>query len=116
MPVNGNNQEETFITVLVDSAINDYPPVSFYAEDNAAVAKLFAPLMEDVYVKKISSSELEISIPDNGEQKIMLVTVPYESRWKAATGNETLNTVKVWNTFLGVELIPGIKNVRLEYR
>ena len=116
LPVNGNNQEETFITVLVDSAINDYPPVSFYAEDNAAVAKLFAPLMEDVYVKKISSSELEISIPDNGEQKIMLVTVPYESRWKAATGNETLNTVKVWNTFLGVELIPGIKNVRLEYR
>lgn len=114
IPVVGKNNSET-ITIRVDSSISDKPLVSFYTENTDNVSDLFTPLMKDVYVKKISSSVLEISIPQSTGQETLLVTVPYDSRWKATSGNDILNTGKIWGTFLGVELPSGVKMVRLEY-
>lgn len=115
LPVIGNGKGDTTISIRVDTGICDRPVVSFYAENEDAVSNLFTPLMKDVYVRKISSSVLEITIPQSADQNTLLVTVPYDSRWKAKSGNDILNTGKIWDTFLGVELPSGVRMVRLEY-
>ena len=108
--------EKTEVRVLVDSVVTDKPVIHFYTEDPKNVAQLFSPLMKDITVKKMSSSELQISLPSLSEPGILLVTLPYDSRWKASSGGEVMKTKEIWDIFLGIEIPAGNNELRLKYR
>ena len=104
------------IKILVDSAVADKLDIQFYVEDVHAVSELFTSLMTDVTVNKISSSALQILLPEITEKKLLLITIPYDSRWSAICESNTLKTVQIWDTFLGVEVPAGNRKISLVYR
>ena len=104
------------IKILVDSAVADKLDIQFYVEDVHAVSELFTSLMTDVTVNKISSSALQILLPEITEKKLLLITIPYDSRWSAICESNTLKTVQIWDTFLGVEVPAGDRKISLVYR
>ena len=108
--------EKTEFKILAESALADNPVIHFYTEDQENVAQLFSPLMKDLTVKKLSSSVLQISLTPTEESGMLLVTLPYDSRWKASSGGEVLKTKEIWDMFLGIEIPAGVSELRLDYR
>ncbi len=108
--------EKTEFKILAESALADNPVIHFYTEDQENVAQLFSPLMKDLTVKKLSSSVLQISLTPTEKSGMLLVTLPYDSRWKASSGGEGLKTKEIWDMFLGIEIPAGVSELRLDYR
>ncbi len=118
IPLSLPSGEDDIVTIkiLVDSAVVDKLGIQFHVEDVNAVTALFTPLMADISVNKISSSALQITLPKVTEKKLLLTTIPYDSRWSAVCERDPLKTVQVWDTFLGVEVPAGDCDIRLDYR
>lgn len=80
--------------------------------------------IEDIY-KELSSNQLEIieikdgyikgNIEATEEKNVLMLTLPYEKGWNVKVDGKEIETTKIFDTFLGVELEPGNHEVEFSY-
>ena len=80
--------------------------------------------IEDIY-KELSSNQLELveikdgyikgNIEATEEKNILMLTLPYEKGWNVKVDGKEIETTKIFDTFLGVELEPGNHEVEFSY-
>ncbi len=116
IPIRKNKVEGTVdLPIIVDSAITDFPDLTFYMEDTEKISALFSELSEGISVKKVSSSELKINLLQANEVRNLFLTVPYDKGWKAFAGNAELGVSEVLDAFLCVSIPPSVSELRLTY-
>lgn len=100
----------------VSAPVSDLPEVSFILEDTDAVRTLFTEAFCDISVKKVSSSELQISIPSVSSEIVLAVTLPYDSHWRAEAAGMNLRIKPLWDVFMQVRIPAGTEEITLKYQ
>lgn len=114
--LNTESSSQMVMRFSVDSVMSDFPNLTFYVEtmDNNAAA--YSEITNDVNVYRKTSSELDVTYPPAEENQMLLLTIPYSDRWKAYAQNEIIETVKIWDTFIGLLIPSESTGVHLIYR
>ena len=104
------------VSIRMDSNISDFPKAQFFAENIVSVHDMFDYIYDDIHVLKESSSELTVHMKASDSSNRLVITIPYDKRWRASAGGEQLETEPFLNTFLSVTVPAGTEDLRLNYR
>lgn len=108
--------ETVRLELNVAASVSDLPELSFVLEDTDAVRALFTEAFRDISVKKVSSSELRVSIPSVFSEIGLAITLPYDSRWRAETAGNFLLIEPLWDVFMHIRIPAGTEEISLKYR
>jgi len=69
--------------------------------------------------KKVNHSgnngDIQLTIPKQSEITILGLSTMYRSDWQAFSENKKLRVFPLFETFIGIEIPPGVTNIKLDY-
>ena len=66
-------------------------------------------------IEKISSSHLKGKIDVSGQDKLMLLSIPYDEGWKIKIDGKQRNAIKLFNAIMAIPVSSGDKEIEMKY-
>ena len=103
--------------IEVDTVLADIPTFELYYEDTTFEKQLFEKMYSGLEIEKISSSKILITLNEQIEDMSIVVTIPYDERWKAeGNGSYKLVTMPYMDVFESIQIPVGTTKVLLSYQ
>ncbi len=110
--------DDVSIELEITDPVSDVPEkvLEFIVEDVAAVKGFTDDLFREIDIERRNNTDLKISFPKSEVPRTLVITVPYESRWRAFSDGVKL-PISAWsNIFLSVPVFPETSEILLQYR
>ena len=118
LPISTVSSDDSLVfKIEVGTELSDLPVYRLYYEDTTAEKQMFEKMYSDLKIEKNSSSQIYITLNEQSDDMLIIVTIPYDSRWKAVGNNSyKLNTMPYLNVFESIQVPAGTTEILLKYQ
>lgn len=100
--------------VIGEANISSIPLL--YSLDNDLVYKQLEELKQnELQITKLKTTKIEADIEATKQKNILFLSIPYSKGWDIYVDSKKQPKIKLYDTFLGVELKPGKHHITLRY-